>query len=276
MAQVRPVTLNASKAGMTRLRSKGGASSETLWELKNGFVNASKCPQQRPGTTFKKSLAQNGDTANLPKGLCSFNGKLHTFCHRPFTFTDSTVVVDVLRHPTNNAATIATVWFAKPFMGFLYVVAEFSDGFIGHYWLQQAPAWKPNAMYFDNDMVQPRTPNGYSYQAQRILNPPSWTPLLQYKVADQVAPTTYDGYYFSVLQVFGPGAALTPPIARSGSVEPNWNIVTGFQGGFLTLEFSTAATPPAPVAGPKAPGQTPPGGGAGGRYGNRSGGFANP
>jgi hypothetical protein len=279
MAQ-RVVTLSASKAGMTRLRYKGGASPETLYELTNGFINASRCPQQRPGTRWKFNLADTGHTGNAgkTKGLVAFKGVFYSFTHSPsYTTTgSSSYVVVVLRHPTSSTATIAAIHFAQPFMGLLYVVVQFSatsdypSGFIGHYWLQNPPAWKQFSQYMDNALVQPGTPNGYYYEAHRSINPSSWTALLQYKVGDKVQPTTYNGSYFTVNNVYGPGAALTPPIARSGGTEPDWTLA-GLQNGAFTLEFSTANPLPTPATGTTPPGATPPGIEDGGRYSNRRG-----
>lgn len=289
MSAVRPVTLSATKAGMTRLRVKGGASPETLYDLTNGYVNASKCPQQRPGLTWLFNFADphlgKGANAGITKGNIAFKGITYTFSHTPLTSGNSNFVILTLRHPTSNVVALKAIHFAQPFMGFIYVVAEFNDGLITHYWLQAPAVWKANTQYMDNDMTQPTVNTGYYYQAQRAINPPQWTPMLQYKAttgsppfgatADRVQPSTYNGSYFIVNQVFGPGASLTPPIARSGSVEPNWALA-GLRNGSFTLEFSTASPPPAPSSGTPAPGQTPPGGGQGGRYGNRAGGFAPP
>lgn len=285
---IRPVTLNATKAGMTRLRIKGGASPETLFDLTNGFVNASKCPQQRPGLTWlfnfaNPSLGKDGN-AGITKGTVSFKGIVYTFSHTPLTSGSANFVILTLRHPTNTGVALKTIHFAQPFMGFMYVVAEYLDGFIGHFWLQNPAAWKANTQYMDNDMVQPTTPNGYYYQAARTINPPTWTPLFQYRAdnvnadlrnADRVQPNTYNGSYFIVKNVFGPGAAATPPIARSSEVEPAW-ASTGLVNTAIVLEFSTASTPAVPTTGATAPIQTVPGTATGGRYTNRAGGFQKP
>jgi hypothetical protein len=263
----RTVTLNASKAGMTRLRFKGGASPDTLYELTNGFVNASRCPQQRPGTKWKFNFADTGHTGNAgkTKGLVAFKGVLYAFTHDTAYSTSgsSSYKILVLRHPSSTTATLKAIHFAQPFMGLLYVVAEFSDSFIGHYWLQNPPAWKggvgtPHA-YMDNELVQPTTPNGYYYSAKHTFNPPTWTALLQYSVNDIVQPSVYNGYYCQVQSEVGPG---TPP-ARSGATEPTWNLSA------KTLDFSASSPPPTPTnSNPTPPNATPPGGEDGGRYSN--------
>lgn len=347
----RIVTLNASAAGMTRLRGKGGASPQTLYELTNGYVSASRAPTQRPGTTWKFNFADpapvigtsssnflialgaisftmdatvsgtlvgqtlratsrasgaymqgnvtgaSGTTitititsdsgsgihsdwtlttatsyaanAGLSKGLVAFKGVLYAFCHKPLTTSSASFVILTLRHPTSSTATLTKIHFAQPFMGFMYVVAEFSDAFIGHYWLQTPPAWTVNMGYKSNDLVQPTTPNGFYYKAVQVANPPTWTPLIQYALNDFIQPTKYNGYQYKAFNEIGPN---TPP-ARSGSIEPIWQVATGNYAGraAVTFEFSTSAPLPVPTAAAAPPANTPPGREPGGRYDNRYG-----
>jgi hypothetical protein len=271
----RGVTLNASKAGITRLRTKGGASPESLYDLSNGFVNASRCPQQRPGTTWLFNFANSGHTGNagLTRGLVAFKGIVYTFCHTPLTSGSGTYQIITLRHPTSTTATLSVVHYAAPFMGFLYVVAEFSDTKIFDYWLQLPAAWQQGHKYNANDLVQPTVPNGFYYKAQQKSNPNAWTPLLLYKIGDVVQPTTYNGFQYTVYAEAGSG---TPP-ARSGPIEPTFKLSIGS----LTLDFSSSTPPPEPAAAPDPPPAKAPGTDTGGRYSNpangpRSGGFAQP
>lgn len=271
--ELRPETLSASGAGMTRLRTKGGASKESLYELTNAYVTASKTPTQRPGTSWKFNFANTGHTGNAgkTKGLVFFKGIGYAFTHdTAFTSVGGTgaFVVVVLRHPTSSSATVAKIHFAQPFMGLLYVVVEFSDGFVGHYWLQSPPAWVGLATHNANELVQPTTPNGFYYQCVQLQNPPAWTPMLQYAIGDIVQPTVYNGLFYKVQAESGLG---TPP-ARSGATEPVWetNILRP------TLDFSTSSPPPTPSAPTVPPNAIPPGtsgqgGGGGGRYDNRYG-----
>jgi hypothetical protein len=277
-AELRPETLSASGAGMTRLRTKGGASKESLYELTNGYVTASKTPSQRPGTTWKFNFANTGHTTNAgkTKGLVPFKGVMYAFTHDTAFATSGSAnfVILVLRHPTSTTATIAQIHFAQPFMGLLYVVAQFTvtsdypSGFIGHYWLQNPPVWVGLAQHNANDLVQPTVNNGFYYKAVQLINPPAWTPLLQYAIGDIVQPTVYNGLFYIVNSEFGAG---TPP-ARSGSIEPIWSTVVTRN----TTEFSTSSAPPVPATPPPAPNPIPPGTsglgqGGGGRYDNRFG-----
>lgn len=297
-SNVRKESLTASQAGMTRLRDKGGASPNALFELTNAYVTAARTPTQRGGTTWifnyaDPRLSKSGN-AGLTKGLMSWGGMLYTFAaggissnlsiainsgqqtttsgiftipnvnqtSAVFTvgsaanFTlGQTIVIDdntnrivctiasksgnnisiktqlvikgstkvsmgsgafvqgnpvlILRHPTSSSATLSKIHYAKPFMGFPYVIAEFSDGLINHYWLQMPPIWTANTQYNANALVQPTSPNGFYYLCVQVANPPAWTPLLQHQLFDFVQPTTYSGLQFYALLVIGASGTTT-------------------------------------------------------------------
>lgn len=257
---VRSETLSSSGAGMTRLRDKGAASPQTLYELTNAYINASRSPTQRPGTTWIYQFAAN--TA----GLVAFQGVFYSFT------ADITKVVStgsyqvlMLRHPTNGAAQLKTIHYAQPFMGYIYVVAEFTDGVVRHYWLQNPSAWVANTTYATNTLVQPTTPNGYYYTAVQGPAPPVWKPgmALTAITAYTVQPTTYNGFYYTSI----PQAGLVFSVVYTGPNEPSW----GTTAGSITYDFSTGnqtiITKPQPTP-PPAP---PPGNGTGGRYTNPGG-----
>jgi len=260
---------------MTRLRTKGGASPQTLYDLTNGYVNASRCPQQRPGTTWVFNYAPAGHTVNAgkTKGLAAFKGVLYTFTHDPayssLPGSAKTFKIVVLRHPTSTTAQLVAIHFAQPFMGLLYVVAEFEptsdfpDGLIRHYWLQNPAAWKAATIYKANELVQPSAPNGYYYKAHQIQNPPSWGPGVLYKLIDLIQPTVYNGFGYTVTVETGPSA----PPAPSGQTEPVWPL-TEFA---VVYDYSTTVKPPTPGAPPAQPPTPSPGSGPGGRYGNPGG-----
>lgn len=265
---VRSVTLNASKAGMTRLRDKGGASPETLYELTNAYINASRSPTQRPGTTWITQFSAN--TA----GLVAFQGIFYAFT------ADITKVVStgsyqviLLRHPTNGSAQLKNIHYVSPFMGYMYVVAEFADGVIRHYWVQNPNAWQANTTYQTNTLVQPTSQNGYYYIAVSGSPPPVWTPgtALNWNQTYTVQPTVYNGvYYTSFSNTSITTATSTAPFhspAYTGPNEPSW--LTGVSS--ITFDIASGNPVVKTIPAPTPPPATPPGSGDGGRYTNPGG-----
>jgi hypothetical protein len=251
---VRSVTLNASKAGMTRLRDKGGASPETLYELTNAYINASRSPTQRPGTTWAYQFGAN------THGLVAFQGIFYAFTDNPASVVNTgNYRVFLLRNPVaGSAATLSKVTYAVPFMGY-------SDGTAHHFWLQNPSAWTANTIYSTNSLVQPTTPNGYYYRALPSNNPPVWQPRTAYISGSYCQPSKYNGFYYQVTNITIP--ALAP---YSGPNEPAWSTSLGG----ITMDFSAGnpSTNPIQVNNPPSPPPAqPPGGGVGGRYGNRGG-----
>jgi hypothetical protein len=62
---------------MTRLRSKGGASPETLYDLLNGYITLAGTIRPRPGTQTDITLPE--DT----KGMVAHNCRIYVFKHEP-------------------------------------------------------------------------------------------------------------------------------------------------------------------------------------------------
>lgn len=181
---------------MTRLREKGGADPNTLYELTNGFVNASRVPQQRPGTTWEYTWPAH------TKGLCSYKDALVAFSSQVIDTGRTDFIVATLRHPSGDfTGDIQEIHYAQPFMGNLYVVAEFDDGTVRHYWLQDPDTWQADTIYVENDLVQPSTPNGYYYKLVRTENPPAWAPGVERALGDVVQPTVYTGWKYTVVDV---------------------------------------------------------------------------
>ena len=212
----RPIPLSNLTTGITRLREKGGASPQSLFDLLNGYLDQSNSPVSRDGTTVDAVL--NPGTI----GLCTFEDMLHVFALVPIA-VPAGYVCDVLVHPDPNfGGSLVEIHFARPFLGYLYVVAEFSDGSVWHYWLQKPAAWTANTVYPLNATVSPTVPNGYIYTAVTPVNVPTWQPNTIYPVGSQVQPSTPNGYIYTITSTAGAAAA-------SGSTEPNWPAQEGAQ-----------------------------------------------
>lgn len=250
----RDITLNAATAGISRLRSKGGARPETLYDLVNGFVDASGAISSRPGTVIDYQLPAG------TIGMCAFDGGLVVFSNQVVADMPDGVLCEVLTHPQNPDSPLVRIHFAGPFLGSLYVTAEFADGLVFDFWLTSAATWEPVHVYRLGESVQPTEPNGYSYRANRLGDPgPAWAPGVERTVGDVVEPTTPNGFEYVVIEAYG-----MPP--RSGNTEPAWPTAAGAS---VTEEADLTPKPPA-------------GGGGGGsrpppdvddRY--RGGGYAN-
>jgi hypothetical protein len=238
----RIVPLSTASAGMTRLRTKGEAAPNTLYDLLNGYITLSGTIRPRPGTQTDITLPAN------TKGLVAHKCKLYVFSHTPQTTSNpDKYVVATLRHPTDSTIALEQIHFAAPFMGFLYVAAEFADGNTWHYWLEELEDWSANTDYLIGERVFPTTENGFAYQAERIGSPyPNWVANTQYSVNDITEPTTYNGFKYTVVATTG-----TTP--TSGTVEPDWPAEAGAQvveyaeGQDSTVISSTVVDPDNPT-----------------------------
>lgn len=234
---MRPVPLTVLKGGINRLRTKGGARSDSLYDLLNAHLTEKGTVKGRPGTTR---------TTTLPagtKGLTSFQGALHIFSSATMV-VPSGYVLHVLAHPDNDPVTtiaLKKIHFAKPFMGFLYVVAEFVDDSVYHYWLQSGGVWQANHVYHHGDIVEPTVANGIAYQATRLSSPhPSWAPGVPRAVSNIIEPTVYNDFFYTVVEVIGAN-----PV--SGTTEPDWPQSPGariFEDTEGFLDSSPGATAP--------------------------------
>lgn len=254
---MRTVTLSAIKAGITRLRTKGGASPDSLYDLKDGYVTAARTVQPRPGSTVDEELPP-GETM----GLTLLNDVFQVFTSNPLLDPDllpADYALNILIHPENPALTLKRIWKAFRFMGFLYVVSEWSDGSVWHYYLEDGEEWAPETFYSIGQLAYPTVPNGFRYRATR-LNPAGlkWAPNAARTIGDVVEPTVENGYEYEVIDTIG-----TSP--RSGAVEPNWPRADGS----VFYEDAGGNAPP-PVTPPGGGGNDEPSGG-GGRYDNPGG-----
>ena len=207
---MRAESLSTANAGMTRLRRKGKASPATLYDCLNAYITIAGSIKPRPGTVVDIVLPAG------TKGLVAHKGIMTVFSHTPTTIPDSRYQCITLRHPTDSTLSIRAIHFAKPFMGFLYVVAAFEDDSQYHYWAEELDAWLADTPYLIGGRVFPTSPNGFAYKATRTGSPnPAWGPGISRTVGDFIEPTVYNGFYYECIAVTGTNPA-------SGSVEPDW------------------------------------------------------
>jgi hypothetical protein len=233
---VRPYPLGSFNAGINRQKVKGGASGRQLYDLLNAYIDQSGSAQPREGT-IRNAVLTSGSV-----GLAAMNGTLQVFAATVLT-VPAGYKCNVLLHPTDQTQLLIKIWFAKPFMGFLYVVAQFTNGDIFHYWLQSNGAWAASTVYKSGTVIEPSAPNGLGYLAVRDLPPnPTWTAEAAVTVNQLVEPTQYTGYYYKATTVVG-----TTP--HTGPVEPVWPTVAnktvqefGDFGSTASASDATAAT----------------------------------
>lgn len=260
---LKPNIYSASNSGMTRLRVKGGASGDTLYELTNAFVNADRMPQRRPGTSVSAHLtgAQSGKT----HGLVPFAGQLYTFTISPgAALVGPPLSVVVLPYPTATppgGVDIRQIHFAQAYMGKLYVTAEFTDGVIADYWLQNPAAWMASTIYLDGQLVQPTVPNGLYFRATLQDPPPAWQANKEYSTLDVVQPSTYNGFEYAAISL------LPASPSTSGAVEPTWPTTVGA----LVIDSTSGIGSSQPPEPPETLPPPPPGRESGGRYSNPGG-----
>lgn len=238
------------QTGMTRLREKGGASPNALYDLVNGYVTQARTVHSRPGST------QVGSSEIILHGLVAFRGALVTLTDTTPGSLPTGVTAKRVRHPSSPTATIVRVHFLAPFLGYLYAVVEWSDGLVFHYWLQDGNPWARETVYAEGVSANPRTDNGFAYKAKRsTAAADDWTASARVAANDRVRPTAGGNYEMVAVAVGGS----TP---STGTTEPAWALT---RNG-LTIEEADVGTTTttAPSPGPNLPNMP---GEVGDRYG---------
>lgn len=227
---MRQVVLSTQSGGMSRLRERGSASAETLYDLSDAYVTTAKTIKQRPGLT-RDIVLQPGTV-----GLASYAGRFYVFAADFFSQTDPRVTCVVLPHPTLPDVALVKIHFAQPFLGRLYVVAEFENGDIRHYWVTNAPDWAANTVYGYLQQVQPTVHTGFVYEAANVSSVVSWTSGATIVVSDERQPTVYNGFKYRAVTVTG-----TAPV-RTSDVEPTWPLTEG--GTVIEYSYGGASSAP--------------------------------
>ena len=212
---MRQETLTVIKDGLSRQRTKGAALKDTLFDLLNGYVTTKKTVRVRPGTLLVETLPAG------TFGLVSHDGLFQVFASSDVGGIPAGYKLNLLRAPDDE--NLAKIHFAVPFLGFLYVAAEFADGDVFHFWLRTADDWAADTGYAFNELAQPAAPTAFIYRATRNGDANAlWSAGAPRAVTDKVEPTTQNGFYFEVNQIFGAKAI-------SGTVEPEWDDATDGQ-----------------------------------------------
>jgi hypothetical protein len=213
---VRAFPLTVLSGGINRLRVKGGASASQLYDLQNGFISNVGSIVPREGTIRAVTL----DSSTV--GLAANNGTFNIFSSAYSTAAlPANYVLNVLSNPNNSTASPVTIFYAKPFMGFPYVVAQFSDNSVFHYWLQNNGTWTSTTDYTSASIVLPPVVNGLAYQGVREFpSQPNWAPDTLVTSASYVEPNTPTGFAYQAIAVTG------SPV-HTGLSEPVWPTVAG-------------------------------------------------
>lgn len=226
---MRPVPLYNLKQGINRLRIKGGANPTSLYDLLNAWITVDGSVKPREGTIRAQTLT------SATKGLMADDGIFNVF-----SITQQSVPAgyldNVLINPNDSTQALDTIWFAKPFMGFPYVVAQFANGDVFHYWLQNSGTWAPDTVYDTGTLILPlTTPTGLAYLATRVSAAnPIWQPETGITLNAIIEPTEYTGFQYKAVAVAGASP-------HTGASEPVWPIVSA--GTIQEFgDFDTSAT----------------------------------
>ena len=214
---MQPFPLTVLQGGINRLRIKGAARANMLYDLVNAYITNAGSIRPREGTNVSATLT----SASI--GLMAMDGIFNVFSTSLIDVPDG-YQDNVLINPNNTSDTLVKIWFAKPMMGFPYIVAQFASGAIVNYWLQSNGTWQPDTVYMTGNIVTPDTPNGLAYLAVRDMPVnPTWAANTITSQGDMVEPTEYTGYaYRAVIVQSSPGTS-----AYTGQSEPDWPTNSG-------------------------------------------------
>ena len=204
--------------------------------------------------TYEAGAATYNDSGNplgetlygFPANCCTW---LWVTSNVDFDASISTAVeFDGLNYTGNAPIALKEIHFAAPFLGFLYVVAEFEPdssglGSVFHYWVQvneDTSTWAANTDHQIGDIVVPSSGyDGLFYIASRATQPnPVWTPTTLEAVGNIVEPSVPNGFKFTCISTEG-----NNPV--TGSSEPTWPTADGATvSEFTSLDTNQSIAPP--------------------------------
>ena len=196
--------------------------------------------------TYTSNGQPNGEPLS---GLISYCAWLWPTSNVDFDASISTAVeFDGLNYTGNAPIALKEIHFAAPFLGFLYVVAEFEPdssglGSVFHYWVQvneDTSTWAANTDHQIGDIVVPSSGyDGLFYIASRATQPnPVWTPTTLEAVGNIVEPSVPNGFKFTCISTEG-----NNPV--TGSSEPTWPTADGATvSEFTSLDTNQSIAPP--------------------------------
>ena len=238
------IVLGNLRTGIDRTRRFALTEVDRLWSLRNAYVNDAGRVVMRPGFDGQPS----GGTGC--RGLYGFRGKLHRFSAVPVANPNpSLFVINVLRHPTNGAAGLHRIHFVGMILGSIYVVAEFTDGVVKHYWLQPVTQWASNLKVELRQFIKPTNYVGYVYEITSGPTINAWAANTTYAVGAQVQPTAYNTFYYEVM-------ARTGTNPKSSDAEPDWPETVGNQ--VIEVRLLAGAPDTTPSVTPRPPAAPPP------------------
>ena len=123
------ISFNRFDLGIDLRKGASVSDANRLRQMKNAYVTTGLATAKRPG------FVKVADLEPGTKGLFSANGKLNTFAPSEVTHTNSLFQNHKL---DTDGKTIKDIWYTDVFNGYLYVVAEYTDGSIQHHYLDDS------------------------------------------------------------------------------------------------------------------------------------------
>ncbi len=207
--------------GIDRNRSLMPPKDGAFYDLVNVDLTPGHTIKRRNG--FAKQQALTGAV-----GLTAFAGSLHTFFSGVDPGSTSLCKTHKLVCPDGSGSSLANVYLAAPLLGYLYVVASFSNGSTWHFYLDEGstgcPTWTASTNELFGAIVCPTVYNGLRYMSTTIpVASEDWAPKIPLAINDTIRPTKGNGFVYQVTTLTVPAGAT----AATGTTEPSWPTMVG-------------------------------------------------